>query len=43
MLHYDPLECDACIAWALLNRELARLVRLPVYEIHVTPRICPHR
>jgi hypothetical protein len=37
MLHYDPLECDACIEWASLNRELARLVQLPLHEVHVVP------
>jgi hypothetical protein len=35
---YDgPEECDACLEWALLNRELARLVQLPIYEVHVVP------
>jgi hypothetical protein len=38
MAYYDaPPECDACLEWALLNRELARLVQLPLYEVHVVP------
>jgi hypothetical protein len=32
-----PDECDGCLEWALLNRELARLVRLPLHEICVVP------
>jgi len=36
--YFDPpLECDNCVTWALLNRELARLVALPLHEIHVVP------
>lgn len=38
MACYDvPDECDGCVEWALLNRELARLVQLPLYEVHVVP------
>jgi hypothetical protein len=38
MAYWDaPEECSQCLEWALLNRKLARLVKLPVYEVHVTP------
>jgi hypothetical protein len=32
-----PEECDDCLEWAVLNRKLAPLVRLPLWEICVTP------
>jgi hypothetical protein len=38
MPYYDvPEECSGCVEWAVLNRRLARLVELPLHEIHVTP------
>jgi hypothetical protein len=35
-----PDDCPPCEAWASLNRELARLIRLPVHEVHCT--VPPH-
>jgi hypothetical protein len=38
MPYYDvPEECSGCVEWAVLNLRLARLVTLPLHEIHVTP------
>jgi hypothetical protein len=39
--YWDPgPECDGCVAWGVLNKQLARLIRLPCYEVHCT--LPPH-